>query len=318
MFWWLIVSKLEVKSEDDISNAASFRWIPWLQGASERNGARLKFYVILNLMKKRHVFCISDGTGITANMLGHTLLSQFEHTKFIQVSLPYVDTPEKAEAVCQKIQAAFAEDQAPPIVFTTMVKSDLLGIIKKSPGLTLDFLETFIGPLEKTLEEQSSHTVGRSHGLIDYETYKRRIDALNFSLSTDDGASTQQYGKADIILMGVSRSGKTPTSLYLSLQCGLFVANYPVTDHELEQTTLPKALQPYKEKLFGLTIDVDRLVAIRSERRANSEYASEKQCAFELNAVTNLFKREKIPYLNATHLSVEELATKIVTLKNPQ
>ncbi|OGT25900.1 MAG: phosphoenolpyruvate synthase regulatory protein [Gammaproteobacteria bacterium RIFCSPLOWO2_02_FULL_42_14] len=267
-------------------------------------------------MKKRHVFCISDGTGITANSLGHALLSQFEQTEFIQTSLPYIDTPEKARDVCQKIEEAFTKDQAPPIVFSTMVKPELLKIIKKSPGLTLDFLETFIDPLEKTLQEKSSHTVGRSHGMVDYATYKRRIDALNFSLNTDDGASINQYDKADVILIGVSRSGKTPTSLYLSLQFGLFVANYPITDHELESTTLPSALQPYQNKLFGLTIDVGRLMAIRSERRPNSEYASEKQCAFELNAVEKILKRAQIPYLNATHLSVEELATRILVFQS--
>ena len=262
-------------------------------------------------MKKRHVFCISDGTGITASMLSHSLLSQFENTEFIHTSLPYIDNVDKAKQVAEQIKEAFKIDKAPPIIFTTIVKPELASIIQDSPGIIMDFFESFIGPLEKTLNEKSSHTIGRSHGVVDYNTYKRRIDALNFSLNADDGACTHQYGQADIILFGVSRCGKTPTSLYLSLQFGLFVANYPITDEEIESVMLPKALQPYKNKLFGLTIDLEQLVTIRSERRPNSNYASLKQCRLEIQAVERLFKRESIPFLNSTFLSVEELATKI-------
>lgn len=263
------------------------------------------------MKKSRHVFCLSDGTGITANMLSHSLLSQFDQVEFKYISLPYIDNVEKAQRAVEQIQVAYQEDQAPPIVFTTIVKSELAHIIQQSPGLTLDFFDRFIGPLEQALGEKSSHTIGRSHSMVDYETYKRRIDALNFSLNTDDGACTHQYNQADVILIGVSRCGKTPTSLYLSLQYSLFVANYPITDADLESTHLPKALLPYRDKLFGLTINLDQLVAIRHERRPNSTYASEKQCRFEISAVERLFKCENIPFLNSTHLSVEELATKI-------
>lgn len=262
-------------------------------------------------MKKRHVFCISDGTGITAKILSNSLLSQFEQTNFIQQSLPYVDNEEKAQQAVQKINDAFEKDQAPPIVFMTMAEPPIADIIRKSRGLTLDFFDHFIAPLEETLQEQSSHSIGRSHGMVNYDLYKKRIDALNFSLATDDGAAMHQYNQADVILVGVSRCGKTPTSLYLALHYGLFVANYPVTDEDLERDTLPKALTAYKNKLFGLTIDLDQLIAIRSERRPNSQYSSKKQCQLEIKAVERLFKHEKLPFLNSTKLSIEELATKI-------
>ena len=263
------------------------------------------------MKKVRHVFCISDGTGITVNMLSHSLLSQFEQITFKPISLPYIDSIEKAHQAAEQIQKAFQQDKAPPIVFTTIVKPELSSVIKQSPGLILDFFDRFIDPLEQALDEKSSHTIGRSHGMVDYETYKKRIDALNYSLNTDDGACTHQYGQADVILVGVSRCGKTPTSLYLSLQSALFVANYPITDEDLNSTQLPKSLLPYKSKLFGLTIDLDQLVAIRQERRPDSVYASAKQCRFEIAAVEQLFRCERIPYLNSTHLSIEELATKI-------
>ena len=266
-------------------------------------------------MKKRHVFCISDGTGITAQTLCHSLLSQFEDIEFIQTSLPYTDTKEKAQNVVKQLRLAQEKDKAPPIVFTTIIKPELATIIERGPGLMLDFIQSFIGPLEKTLGEKSSHTIGRSHGMADYESYKRRIDALNFSLNTDDGACLHQYAHADLILIGVSRCGKTPTSLYLALQFGIFVANYPLTDDDLSHFTLPKPLIAHKDKLFCLTIEPERLAAIRNERKPDSQYASLKQCTNEIKTVEKLVKRDRIPFLNSTHLSVEELATKIIASK---
>lgn len=262
-------------------------------------------------MKKRHVFCISDGTGITAQTLGNSLLSQFEGIEFVQTTLPYIDDENKAKQVVKDIEKAAMLDGAPPLIFTTIVKPELASIIKTANGQVFDFINSFIGPLEKTLGVESSHTIGRSHSMADYETYKRRIDALNFALNTDDGACTHQYSQADIILVGVSRCGKTPTSLYLALHYGIFVANYPITDEDMESMCLPKSLVAHKNKLFGLTINLDRLIAIRSERKPDSRYCSQQQCQRELKAVEQLFKRERLPFLNSTHLSIEELSTKI-------
>lgn len=265
---------------------------------------------------KRHIFLISDGTGITVGSLGQSLLSQFEGVDFKIANLPYVNTIEKAQQANQKITQAYKENLIPPIVFTTIVDKDLLGVFQQSHALVMDFIQTFIGPLEKALDMKSSHTIGKSHGLRDYESYKRRINALNFSLNTDDGSGARQYEKSDVILVGVSRSGKTPTSLYLAMHHSLFVSNYPITEEDLENFTLPKPLQGFRDKLFGLTINVERLMAIREERKANSRYASRKQCEYEIKAVERLYRQYNIPYLNSTYLSVEELATKICTQLN--
>jgi [pyruvate, water dikinase]-phosphate phosphotransferase / [pyruvate, water dikinase] kinase len=266
-------------------------------------------------MKKRHVFYLSDGTGITAQTMGQSLLSQFEGVEFITQALPYLDDEEKVEGAVAQIEACFDAHQTQPIVFTTIVQPKLKDIIHQSRALVLDFLQSFIGPLEKSLDQKSTHTIGRTHGMSDFNHYSRRIDALNFSLNTDDGACTHQYANADLILVGVSRCGKTPTSLYLSLHFGVFVANYPITEDDMDSFMLPKSLQPYKEKLFGLTIDVERLIAIRNERKPDSRYASLKQCNHEIKTVEKLLKRDKIPYLNSTHLSIEELSTKIMALR---
>jgi regulator of PEP synthase PpsR (kinase-PPPase family) len=267
-------------------------------------------------MRKQHIFCISDGTGITASTLSQSLQSQFENVHFVQTDMPYVDSAEKARAILDQIRKTAIIEQVDPIVLTTIIQDEIKSIINQAPGLVLDCLQSFIGPLEKHLGVESSHTIGRTHSMSDYDKYKKRIDALNYTLNTDDGANLHQYEKADLILVGVSRCGKTPTSLYLALHHSLFVGNYPITDEDISKNQLPQALRAHKHKLFGLTIDVERLIAIRQERRPNSRYSSPQQCRQELRHVERLLKSERIPYLNSTHLSIEELATRIIaTLK---
>ena len=260
---------------------------------------------------KRTVFFISDGTGITAQTLGHSLITQFDQIEFAQVAIPYIDTPEKAHAVFERINLTHQQDGQKPLVFSTLVNANIYHIIQKCTGLCLDFFQTFIVPLEVELNTPSSHSIGRSHS-SNKKAYTSRIDAINFTLSTDDGINTHQYKEAELILVGVSRSGKTPTSLYLALQYGIRTANYPITEEDFDAHQLPKILLPYRQKLFGLTIEPNRLHAIRTERRPSSRYASLEQCQHELRIVEQLFMQANIPYLNTTKLSIEEIATKIM------
>ncbi|MGE3919475.1 MAG: pyruvate, water dikinase regulatory protein [Gammaproteobacteria bacterium] len=263
---------------------------------------------------KRTVFFISDGTGITATTLGRSLITQFEKVEFEEVTIPYVNDLTKVEAVLQAINAAFERDQQKPIVFTTLINQEIHARIQQSPAVVMDFFSTFIGPLEKELQQKSSHTVGRTHGLKDYNDYMIRINAVNYTLACDDGANLRDYDKADIILVGVSRCGKTPTSLYLALQFGLHTANYPFTSDELVTQALPKALQSQRAKIFGLTISAERLRQIREERRPDSEYASMKTCVREINEANALFHQLNIPYLDTTTRSIEEIAAEIVAI----
>lgn len=265
-------------------------------------------------MQKRTTFFISDGTGITAETLGHSLITQFDAIHFEKIVIPYVDTPEKAHEIVERIQKAYEQDQVKPIIFATFVNAEIHNIIMQSTGLLIDFFQTFIHPLEKELQAKSSHTIGRSHSVRDFNEYKIRIDAINYVLSYDDGTNTHGYDKADIILIGVSRSGKTPICLYLGLQFGIRAANYPLIEEDLEKQQLPDSLEPYQSKLFGLTIDIERLQTIRQERRPNSPYASLSQCAHETTAVEALFKHNNIPYINTTIFSIEEIATKILAM----
>jgi len=260
---------------------------------------------------KRSVFYISDGTGITAENLGMSLLTQFDNIKFEQITLPYINTTDKALNALAKVNEAAELKENQVIVFSTLVNPEIRQIIESANALILDFFKAFINPLEKVFGKQSSHIMGRTHGMFDYHNYMLRINAVNFALNNDDGMSTHDYDKADIILVGVSRCGKTPTSLYLAMQYGFYAANYPITEEDLDQAQLPKILRTHKSKLFGLTIDPKRLQQIRTERRPNSRYAQLKQCQTEVRLVETLYKKSSISYINTTTRSVEEIAAEI-------
>lgn len=261
---------------------------------------------------KRTVFYISDGTGITVETLGHTLLTQFENIPFRQITLPFVDTVEKAAAAAAEINRCAADEKNRPIVFSTLIAAPLQEQVAQSNALVLDLFSVFIRPLELELEQRSSHTTGRSHSIADRAAYNIRIEALNFALQHDDGASTRHYDHADVILVGVSRTGKTPTSLYLAMHFGIRAANYPMTADELEANGLPRLLRPHRKRLYGLTIDPERLHQIRSERRPNSSYAALPQCRREVEDVEALFRLEGIPCLNTATMSIEEIASRVL------
>jgi regulator of PEP synthase PpsR (kinase-PPPase family) len=262
---------------------------------------------------KRDAFMISDGTGLTVESLGNSLMTQFENINFEKRTIPYVDTPEKAHAVIQELDACReASGGVQPIVFITLVNPAISAIIKEAQACVLDLFSTFVNPLEQALGIKSSYTVGRTHSAANTASYDQRIEAINFALAHDDGIKTKGYAEADIILIGVSRCGKTPSCLYMALQFGILAANYPFTDDDLSEFTLPESLKPYQHKLFGLTIDPQRLQHIRTERRPNSQYASSEQCRLEVSEVEGMYRREKIPFLNSTRYSIEEIVTKIM------
>ena len=262
--------------------------------------------------KKRTVFFVSDRTGITAEALGRSLMSQFDAAGVTQVTLPFIDSVEKAREAVARINTAAREDGSRPLLFSTMVQDDLRALFQGSEALCLDFFDTFLGPLERELQMKSSHTAGRAHAGADDAAYLTRIEAVNFVLANDDGVTTRHYPEADVVLVGVSRSGKTPTCLYLALQYGIKAANYPLTPEDLGSPTLPKMLLPFRQKIFGLTIDPARLHHIRSERRPDSKYASIENCRSEVNEAESMFRHHAIPFISTTHKSIEEIASTIM------
>lgn len=264
---------------------------------------------------KRSAFFISDSTGITAETLGQAMLAQFDNLELRRIILPYVDTSEKARAAVERINRAAEEDGKPPIIFDTIVNQQVRSIIAGSKGIQLDIFSAFLEPLEQALGTRSNYTVGRGHISTTGTGYQNRINAVHYALDNDDGARVNRYDRAEVILIGVSRSGKTPTCLYLAMQTGVYAANYPLTDEDLENLELPRPLQPFRDRLYGLTIDPERLAAIRNERRANSHYASLSQCEDEVRMAEAMFRRHQIPFIDTTHISIEEIATKILVDK---
>ena len=259
----------------------------------------------------RTVFFVSDGTGITAETFGHSVLTQFD-LRFKQVRLPFIDTLDKAYDAVRKINDAYQGDGKRPIVFSTLVKADLSTVVRQSNGMHMDLIQTFVEPLEQEFGVKSTHTIGRSHNISDSDEYKNRIEAINFSLAHDDGQSNKNLSTADVILVGVSRCGKTPTSLYLAMQYGIKAANYPLIPEDFEREKLPSGLQPYKPKIFGLSITPDRLSEVRNERRPGSKYASLENCRYEVNEAEKMMRREGIRWMSSTAKSIEEIATMIL------
>ena len=266
----------------------------------------------------RSVFFVSDGTGITAETFGNAILAQFE-MQARHVRLPFVDTPDKAYQAVRQINQTALADNNKPIVFTTLVNMEVLKVIQSGcKGMLLDMFGTFVHPLENELQLKSNHRIGRFSDASKSKAYNDRIEAINFSLAHDDGQSNRDLRHSDVILVGVSRSGKTPTSLYLAMQYGLKASNYPLIPEDFERQQLPSALVPHKARCFGLSIQPERLSEIRNERRPNSNYAALANCRMEVSEAEAMMRRAGIRWLSTTTKSIEEIATTILQELRPE
>ena len=260
---------------------------------------------------ERPVFIVSDSTGITAETFSHAVLSQFEEIAFQSVRLPFIDSVEKAEAAARRITQQ-ADRGGPPLVFSTLVDPEIADCIRAAPCVFLDLFGSFVHHLEGVLGMSASRSVGRSHTNGRSKQYNNRIEAINFSLAHDDGQYVQGLEQADVILVGVSRCGKTPTSLYLAMQYAVKAANYPLIPEDFDRGALPATLLPYRKKLFGLSIQPSRLAEVRNERRPNSQYSSIRQCRDEVASAERLMRMENIPWLSTTTKSIEEISTMVM------
>ena len=263
-------------------------------------------------MPDRSVFFVSDGTGITAETFGNSILAQFP-ARHRHVRRPFIDTTGKALAVVAEINEVAEHEGLRPIVFITLVDDEIRSLVsERCNGMVMDMFRTFVEPLEVELGVKSNHRIGRFSDASKSQEYHDRIEAINFALAHDDGQSARNLDIADVILVGVSRSGKTPTSLYLAMQHGIKAANYPLIPEDFDRGQLPSALAPHRRKCFGLTIDPERLAQIRHERRPASRYAAPENCRYEVNEAEAMMRREGIAWLSSTHKSIEEIATTIL------
>jgi regulator of PEP synthase PpsR (kinase-PPPase family) len=259
--------------------------------------------------QRKRAFFVSDRTGITVEALGSSLLTQFAAMDFLRLTLPFIDTVEKAHEVVAQVNEAHRESGQRPLVFSSIVDDAVRSEINKADGLVLDVFERFIVPLENELGTKSMHAVGRAHSAGNVKDYNHRIEAINYTLAHDDGVTHRGLDEADFVLVGVSRSGKTPTCLYMAMQFGIKAANYPLIPEDLEANRLPPSLLPLKDKVWGLSIAPERLHQIRSERRPDSRYAALDNCRYEVAAAEKLMKQAQIPFLDSTTKSIEEIAT---------
>ena len=267
-------------------------------------------------IQKRKAFFISDKTGITSEMLGHSILSQFDEIIFIEKTIPFIDTEEKAFNALDIIDKLTKDDTFKPIIFSTLVDNNISKIIQnKSNSIFLDCFQIFIAPLEKELGVSSSHSIGKIRS-VNNTGYFKRIEAVNFALQYDDGQVSRDLSKADIVLIGVSRCGKTPTCLFLAMQYGIKAANYPIIPEDFLNDRLPEFILKIKNKVFGLSIDPQQLSQIREKRRPNSEYASYSNCIFETQSANKLMSKEKITFFDMTNQSIEEISSQILQYIN--
>lgn len=265
--------------------------------------------------KKKTVFFISDGTGITAETFAHSVLVQFnESYVFNQLREPYINTEEKAQIVAEKINEVANIEGEPPLAFSTLIHSNVAEYIKNSNCIFIDLLEPFVSLISNKLNVKPVTRGNLVHSNVESKNYQNRIEAINFTLEHDDGQFIYALEHAQVIIVGVSRSAKTPTSLYLAMQYGLKVANYPLTPDDFEACELPSALIPHKHKLFGLSINPYRLSEIRNERMPNSKYSNIINCKNEVKDAEFLMKLNNIPYLNITNKSIEEVTTTLLDI----
>jgi [pyruvate, water dikinase]-phosphate phosphotransferase / [pyruvate, water dikinase] kinase len=260
------------------------------------------------------IFLVSDRTGITVENLVRTLLTQFDQVLAERIVRPFLDTPQKIASVVEEIDRAAEEDEAPPLVYSSMVDGDLREQLKQCRGMVFDIFDAFLPSMSEALHMPSSRHVGRAHGISNLRDYDKRVEAVNFALAFDDGARIKGLQEADLILIGVSRTGKTPTCLYLAMQYKVLAANYPLTEEDFMEGRLPQPLIAHQDKLFGLSIASERLHQIREERRPGSNYASIAQCRREVTAAENLYRNKRIPFIDSTAVSIEELAIEIMQL----
>ncbi|EGQ8323631.1 kinase/pyrophosphorylase [Vibrio cholerae] len=262
--------------------------------------------------QSRDVFYVSDGTAITCETLGHVVLGQFA-VQPNEKTFPFVESDEKLSELLKQIQRSYQQHGVKPLVFFSMVIPEMRTRLLQAPAHFYDVLESIVQRVSDDIEMKPAPKLQRSRSVgKDSDTYFDRIAAIEYTLAHDDGVSLKDLDRADIILLGVSRSGKTPTSLYMAMQFGLRVVNYPFIAEDMHAMRLLPEFEFHRHKLFGLTINAERLTEIRENRLAGSEYASNQQCQQELATVEALFRREAIPYINTSSLSVEEISTRIL------
>lgn len=259
----------------------------------------------------RAAYFVSDSTGVTAETLGNALLANFPGIRFIKHTIPFVATESEARTVAASIASDAAAGRE-PLLFITVKQAFLRAILAESKATVIDLLAGHLTELEQALGVTASEQLGNYHGLGDTDRYFARMRAVEYAIEHDDGQSYRALDQADVVIIAPSRCGKTPTTMYLALQHGLRVANYPLTEDDLPSEGLPRPIAKYASRCFGLTTTPLRLSQVRHERRPSLQYSSLEQCTIELRRAEDLYRRNRIPFLNSATKSVEEMSAVIM------
>lgn len=261
------------------------------------------------------VFFVAGGTGISAETLGNLMLQQFPSVRFVRRKFPFISTTEQARAVVAECDAAMT-DSVTPLVFSTVSDEELRRELQGTKAAFIDLFGSHLDTVERVLHVNAAHGVAPLHGLGDQRRYDARMKAIEYAMEHDDGASLRNLEAADLILVAPSRCGKTPTSMYLALQHGVKVANYPLVEEDFGSGGLPRPVRGLEDRCFGLLSTPARLSQVRSERRPGSTYASLAQCSYELRRAEALYRAHRIPSINSASMSVEEMAAVIMQSTN--
>lgn len=264
-------------------------------------------------MKKIDLHLISDSTGDTLEQVSKAALAQFPEIDPRRHYWPMIRTSHHMERIIPDIKAK------PGLIMFTLVNKDIENVLiaacKENNWPYISVLDGIIRELARHLGEKSIAQPGLQHEMN--EEYFRRIDAIQYTLHHDDGQSPGGLEDADVILVGVSRTSKTPTSIYIANR-GLKVANVPM----VPGCPLPRELEENKGKfIVGLVNSVDRLVQIRRNRLLSlkedkeTDYVDEEAVKEEVREARRLFSRMGWPVVDVTRRSIEETAVAIINLK---
>lgn len=261
------------------------------------------------------VFFLSDSTGISAETMGNALLIQFPDLVFERTTIPFIGTVEAAREVVAILDEAM-DGPVTPLAFTTAAEDHIRHELLQTRAPIIDLFDSHMERVEEVLGHRGVREASRLHGVGDIKRYNTRMAAVEFTIEHDDGQSLRALDRADVVLIAPSRCGKTPTSMYLALQHGLFVANYPLVDEDLESHELPRPVRELADRCFGITTTVERLSRVRNERRPGSRYAEPAQVRWELRQAGALYAANGIPVIDSSTKSVEEMAALVLqTLK---
>jgi [pyruvate, water dikinase]-phosphate phosphotransferase / [pyruvate, water dikinase] kinase len=261
------------------------------------------------------VFFLSDSTGITAETMGNALLIQFPDLRFERRLIPFISTIDEARRVVKVLDTA-AAGPVTPLAFSTAAVEEVRHELSHTKCPLIDFFDLHMERVESILGTKGIRVAARLHGMGDVKRYNTRMAAVEYAIEHDDGQSMRALDKADVILIAPSRCGKTPTTMYLALQHGIFVANYPLVDEDFDTAELPRPVRGLRDRCFGMLTTPARLSQVRHERRPNSRYASLEQCTYELRQAEAMYRNHRLPVINSSTKSVEEMSTVILQTLN--